>query len=122
MVVAAAWVRKVAELVEDVQGLPPGSARGFPVAGGMSGVSEVVKYSCLVMAVAEFFGQVERLLIAGGGVLVAAEVMMGIAQAVERVGLAAAITEFLLPGKRLLAQGPGPGGGLRACCGTSRCH
>jgi hypothetical protein len=108
MAVAADRVRSRAELVEDVQGLLPGSARGFPVAGGMTGVSEAVEYGCLQMAVAEFVVEVKSLLIEGGGVLVAADVMMGVAEAVERVGQAAAISQFLLQGKRLLAQGQGP--------------
>lgn len=93
-----------AELVEDVFGLLPGGARGFPVAGGAMGVSQAAKYGGMVIVVTEFVVQVEGLLIAGGGVFVVAKVMMGVAQAVERVRLAAAVIEFLLPGKRLRAE------------------
>lgn len=98
---------ETAELIENFQGPLPGSTRGFPVAAGMAGVSEVVKYGCLQLSVAEFVVEVKSLLIAGGGVLIAAEVMMDVAEAVESVGQAAAIPQFSLQGKCLLAQGQG---------------
>jgi hypothetical protein len=104
---AAPWVGETAELIENIQGPSPGSARGFAVAADIMDVSEMVKYGCLQLAVAEFVVEVQSLLIAGGSILVAAKVMMGVAQAVERVGLAAAIPQFTLQGKRLLAQRQG---------------
>lgn len=97
----------VVELVEDGKGVLPGVAGRPGIAGGVVDVAEVGKDSRFVVAVAEVPVQVEGVLVAGDGLVVAAEVVMGVAEAVPCVGLPGAVVELLEQGQGLLAVGEG---------------
>jgi hypothetical protein len=69
----------VGELVEDGQGLLPGVAGGLRVSGGVVGVAEAGEGVGFVVAVADLPVELDRLLVAGEGLGVLAELVVGIA-------------------------------------------
>ncbi|MDQ7908872.1 hypothetical protein RB614_30505 [Phytohabitans sp. ZYX-F-186] len=63
------------ELMEDGPGEWPGVVCGVWLAGGVVGVAEAVEDFGFVVAVAKVAEQLKRALVAGGGLLVSAEVV-----------------------------------------------
>jgi hypothetical protein len=91
-----------AELVEDVQGLLPGVARGVAVAGGEVRVSEVIQGRGESVAVAQLLLDGDGLLEVSDGLVVLAEEVVGVAEAVHGVCFEPAISDLPIEGESLL--------------------
>src|SRR3954453_3888765 len=75
----------VGQLVEDVEGLPPGGVGGVGVAGGGGGVAELGEGVGLGVAVAEVAVDVEGVPVARGGVVVVGQAAVNVAEAVPDI-------------------------------------
>ena len=93
----------VTELVENGQGAAPGGLGRGGGTVGQVGVAQAGQGIGLVVTIPEFAVQVQRLLIAGNGLLVAAEAAAAGGDAVERVGLAELVADLLLQREGLAA-------------------
>ena len=82
----------MAEFVEYVDSLFPDFTGGIVVAGGVEGAAEGVGFA---VPVADVPAQVDGALLAGGRLLVLAEVVVGVAEAVPGGGLALAVADLL---------------------------
>ena len=99
----------VVQVVEDDQGLLPGSQCCLLVAGRVTGIAEVCEDLGFVEAVPELPEETESALVAACGVVMVPELVLGVAEAVPCVCLLAAMeAEFLVQGKGLLAERAGP--------------
>jgi hypothetical protein len=68
---------------------------GIVVAGGVEGIAEVAEGVGFAVPVADVPAQVDGALVAGGRLLVLAEVVVGVAEAVPGGGLALAVADLL---------------------------
>lgn len=99
----------VAQVVEDVQGLLPGSPGVLLVTGRITGVAEVGEDLGFVEAVPEFPEKEETALVAVGGVAMVTELVLDVAEAVRGVCLLDAMqANFLIQSEGLLAERAGP--------------
>jgi EmrB/QacA subfamily drug resistance transporter len=98
---------RMAQVVEDGEGLLPGLPGLRQVAGGVTGVAEVGENLRFKLAVAEFPGDAKGTLVTGGGLGKVAQMVLGVAQAVPASSLKAAVPVCSAHGERLLAERPG---------------
>jgi hypothetical protein len=105
----------VAQVLQDVQGLPPGVLGGGEVCGGGAGVAEAAQSVGLAEEFAEVAEHAEGMLVARRGVIKAAELVLGIAEAVPGLGLADEVADATVQGEGLLAEVPGLLGAAEGC-------
>ena len=95
------------DVLEDGQRLLPCLAGLGQFASVMTSISNVDESVRFMPAVAEFTGDAEGALVAGGGFAEVAEMVLGVAQAVPGSCLEAAVADFCVEGECLLAQRAG---------------
>src|SRR5271155_3401109 len=93
------------QIVEYIQGLLPGVASLLRTTGSVECVAEVEESVSFLVAVAEFAEQVHRLLIAGDGLDMLAEMPVDVTNAVQGTGFAMLIAALTLKLEGLMAAG-----------------
>ncbi len=92
------------EFGENVQGLVPGEMGCVEIPGDAVVVADAGKHVSLVVAVPALPADVQRLVVAGCGLLEPTQMVVGVADGVPYGGLLAAVTEFLVKGEGLVAM------------------
>lgn len=98
---------RVAQVVQDVQGLLPGLAGSKRLTASIVAVAKMDEGLDLIKAVALLSGEGKGLLVADDGLGVRPEVVASVAHAVPGIRLTVPVAEFLVQRQGLLAAGQG---------------